>query len=434
METAALRPEEQKVARGGDGRWLALFCSARVAFSFIFTSYSAALPLLRDDWAMSAAQAGLVQSAWHLGYLLSLFTVGFLGDRFGAKRTYLWSAVAASVSALVFAAGASSFLSGAILYGLAGLCSGGSYTPGLALIAERFLPATRGRAMGYYLAAGSLGYAASVVVSSRLLPVGGWRLAFLVTCSLPVVGLVISFWALRATENIVHAPPDGRELWRAIPAVLSNKPALLSMLAYAFHCWELLGMWAWLPAYLAKAAQANAGGIESQAAAVGTGVLVAGLTYLTSMLGSLVGGALSDRWGRTLTMALFSCISLVFSFSFGWMLGWPLALLFAVAACYNFASIADSSIYSTALTELVEARSIGAAYAVRSVMGFGAGMISPWCFGLVIDMVRKVPEAPERLAWVLAWTTLGLGALPSPLMSWWLRLRPEAKQMARGRR
>jgi MFS family permease len=419
----------------GDSRWLVLFCSARVGFSFIFTSYAAALPLLRGDWSMSAAQAGMVQSAWHLGYLVSLFTVGFLGDRFGAKRIYLWSAVAASASALVFAAFASSFVSGAVLYGLAGLCSGGSYTPGLTLIAERFPPATRGRAMGFYLAAGSLAYALSIVASSQLFPIGGWRLAFAVTCSLPTVGLALSFWALRQTPNIIHtAPPGGRDVWRAIPAVVRNKPALLSMLAYMFHCWELLGMWAWLPAYLAAAALAAAKGAERQAAAVGIGVLLSGLTYLTSMLGSLVGGALSDRWGRTLSLILFSCTSLVFSFTFGWMLSWPLAILFVVAACYNFAGIADSSIHSTALTELVEPANIGAAYAVRSVMGFGAGIISPWFFGLVMDMVRGVPLASGRLAWGLAWTSLGLGALPGPFMSWWLRRRAEATKMARGLR
>ena len=429
-----MRPDEQYLARRDDSRWLLRFCGARVAFSFIFTSYSAALPLLRSDWSMSAAHAGMVQSAWHLGFLVSLFIVGFLSDRFGAKRTYLWSAVAASASALVFAAYASDFVSGTVLYGLAGLCSGGSYTPGLTLIAERFPPAIRGRAMGIFLAAGSLGYAASVVVSSQLFPIGGWRLAFWVTCSLPTFGLVLSLPTLRDTPNIIHEAPGSQAMWPAILTVLKNKPAVLSMLAYTFHCWELLGMWAWLPAFLAAAAQTASGRADPTTAAVGIGVLLSGLTYLTSMLGSLVGGTLSDQWGRTLTMLLFSCISLVFSFTFGWMLGWPLAVLFVAAAGYNLSSIADSSIYSTALTELVAPRYIGAAFAVRSVLGFSAGAISPWVFGLVLDTVRGGPLSSERLAWGLAWMSLGLGALPSPLMGWWLRRQPEAAKMARGLR
>ncbi len=245
---------------------------------------------------------------------------------------------------------------------------------------------------------------------------------------------MISLPALRDTPNVIHAAPGSQAVWPAIVTVLKNKPALLSMLAYTFHCWELLGMWAWLPAYLATAALATSGQMDSAAAAVGMGVLLSGLTYLTSMLGSLLGGTLSDRWGRTLTMLLFSCMSLAFSFTFGWMLGWPLAVLFVAAACYNLSAIADSSIYSTALTELVEPRYIGAAYAVRSVLGFGAGVISPWVFGLVMDMARGVPFSSERLGWGLAWMSLGLGALPSPFMSWWLRRRPEAAQMARGLR
>ena len=429
-----MKPEAQDRESSGDGRWLALFCLARIFFSFIFVSYSAALPLLRTDWAMSATQAGMVQSAWHLGYLVSLFAVGFLSDRFGAKRTFLWSAVAASISGLVFALFSSDFISGTILYGFAGLCSGGSYTPGLTLIAERFPPLKRGRAMGYFLAAGSFSYTLSIVISSQLFPIGGWRLAFLVTCGLPTVGLVLSLWALRTTPNIVYDTPGGRQMWRAIPIVLKNKPAFLSMLAYTSHCWELLGMWAWLPAYLAAAALTAAGEGQTATWAVGIGVLLSGLTYLTSMVGSLIGGALSDRWGRTLTTFIFSSLSLAFSFTFGWMLGWPLAILFIVASAYNLASIADSSIYSTALTELVEPQHIGAAYAVRSVLGFSAGAISPWIFGLVMDVVHGSSWSSETLAWGLAWTSLGLGALPSPLMNWWLRRQPEAIRMAHGRR
>ncbi len=399
-----------------DIRWLTLFCLARAAFSFIFTIYSAALPLLRIDWQMSAARAGMVQSGWHIGYMISLFGIGFLCDRFGAKRTYMWSAVAAGVSALVFAVFSSGFWSGLVLYGLAGLCSGGSYTPGLTIIAERFPPSTRGRAMGFYLAASSFGYALSIMLASRLFPLGGWRLAILVTCCMPAVGLAISILALKNTPNIVHAGSRGKAMRTAIPAVIKNRPALLSMLAYTFHCWELLGMWAWLPAFLAAAAQGASGQNASQSA-VELGVLLSGLTYFTSMLGSLTGGTLSDRWGRTWTLLLFSIISIGFSFSFGWMAGWPLSILFIIAACYNLTSIADSSIYSTALTELVEPPLIGAAYAVRSVLGFGAGAISPWVFGLVLDIARAAPNSSETLAWGLAWMSLGLGALPAPLMN-----------------
>ena len=429
-----MRSDIEGVEPGSASQWLILFCITRIFFSFIFVTYSAALPLLRSDWSMSATEAGMVQSAWHLGYLISLFVVGFLGDRFGAKRTFLWSAVAASASGFAFAVFASDFASGAILYGLAGLCSGGSYTPGLTLIAERFPPLRRGRAMGYYLAAGSLSYAICIVMSSQLFPIGGWRMAFLVTCSMPTVGLVLSFWVLHNTPNIIHPGAGSLEMWRAIPAVLKNKPALISMLAYTSHCWELLGMWAWLPAYLAAGAVAATMQGSSNASAIGVGVLLSGLTYLTSMLGSLIGGTLSDRWGRTLTMLLFSCISLAFSFGYGWMFGWPLAVLFLAAACYNLSAIADSSIYSTALTELVEPRLIGAAYAVRSVLGFSAGAISPWVFGLVMDVVHGASWSSERLAWGLAWTSLGLGALLAPLMNWWLRRMPEAVRMARGRR
>ncbi len=414
-----------------DWRWLTLFCMARAAFSFIFMSYSAALPLLREQWAMSPTRAGMIQSAWHLGYLVSLFVVGLLGDRFGAKRVYLWSSVVAGVSALVFASFASGFVSGLVLYGICGLCSGGSYTPGLTLLAENFPPASRGRAMGFYLASGSLGYALSVIFSGMLFPVGGWRLAFLVTGSMPCFGLLLSLWCLRHTPNRVYAGSAVSNLRYSLTTVVKDKPVLLSMLSYTFHSWELLGLWAWLPAYLAAAAQAS-GTAGNAAYAVEYAVALSGLTYFTSMLGSFIGGILSDRWGRSASILLFSCVSLTFSFTFGWMFGGPLTILFAAAAIYNLVSIADSSIHSTALTELVKPQNIGAAYAVRSVLGFGAGAISPMFFGLMIDLGRSGTMGSEYLGWGLAWTCLGLGALPGPLMSWRLRRRPEARLMAGG--
>jgi MFS family permease len=166
--------------------WLLQFCAARAAFATMFTAWSAVLPLLRTDWQMTAWQAGMVQSAYHVGFLVSLFSVGFLSDRFGARRIYLLTGAAAVASGLLFAFLAEGFASALLLYGLTGLCSGGSYTPGLAIVAQR-MPERRGLALGFYLAAASLGYAIGLLIASAMIPLAGWRGGFVVTALFPAV-------------------------------------------------------------------------------------------------------------------------------------------------------------------------------------------------------------------------------------------------------
>lgn len=420
-----------KHAPQSDAAWLTELCLSRIGFVLIFTTYSAALPLLKADWSMSASEAGMVQSAWHVGYLISLFAVGFISDRIGAKQTFLAGSILASISALAFAFFADSFASGLLLYGMTGLCSGASYTPGLTLISERFVAHQRGRAMGWYLATASFGYGISLILSGLLMPHVGWRGAFIVTACGPLAGALISFWALRATPNVVHARGAEHVGGFALLAVWRNKPAMLLIWAYVFHSWELLGMWAWLPAYLAVSVT-HGGSMTAQAA--GVGAMLTALTYITSMGGSIYGGAFSDRWGRTKVILWGACLSLVCSFAFGWMMALPLWLLVAVAAFYNITAISDSSVYSTAITELVPPQYLGAAYALRSLLGFGAGVISPWVFGLVIDWARGEPLRSESMAWGLAWTSLGIGAVLGPLMTLKLRRMPEATKMAGGLR
>jgi MFS family permease len=80
----------------GSGAWLALLCSSRVLAATWFVAYSAVLPLTQAAWSLSARQAGMIQAAFHLGYLTSLFIVGFIADHFGAKRAYLTTGIADS--------------------------------------------------------------------------------------------------------------------------------------------------------------------------------------------------------------------------------------------------------------------------------------------------------------------------------------------------
>lgn len=177
---------------------------------------------------------------------------------------------------------------------------------------------------------------------------------------------------------------------------------MLATWAYTFHSCEMLGMKAWMPAFLAAAAYVS-GSNATQAASLGAGLTA--IAYIGSMAGSVAGGALSDRMGRTWTMLVMSFASITCSLSLGWMIGLPLWLLVVIAAFYSFAAIGDSSVCSTAITELVPPRYIGAAYSVRSALGFGAGAFSPWVFGVVLDATRAARASP---AWScgLAWCAL----------------------------
>ena len=364
-------------------------------------------------WSLSAREAGLIQSGFHLGYLTSLFIVGFIADHFGARRAYLTTGIAACASPWAFVLFADGFWSAFWLHALTGLCQGGSYTPALALINDNVERARRGRAMGFLIAGSSAGYALCLGIAGLALKFTDWRGALTVIATLPVLSWLLALVILKDTINRIHPRPAGESLLAALPAVWRNRRGMLSIWGYSFHNWELLGLWAWLPAFLTAAVIFHGNDLESSSSVA---LMLSGLTYLANIAGSITGGTMADRWGRTQTILLWSCVSLALSFAIGWLIALPLALLVAIACLYNFAGIADSSTHSTVLAESVPSHYLGVAYAVRSVIGFGAGVISPVAFGWVLDLFSSQPYA-----WGMAWMTLGVGALLGPLAT--LRLQ-----------
>lgn len=115
-------------------------------------------------------------------------------------------------------------------------------------------------------------------------------------------------------------------------------------------------------------------------------------------------------------MMIASVASLCVSFAFGWLWSAPLWLLAAAAAVYNLCAIADSSVYSTALADVAAPHRLGVAYSVRSVMGFGAGALSAWVFGVSLDWGQARFGSGSTQGWVMARTSVGLGALLGRVM------------------
>jgi len=406
---------------GGRG-WLGAICLSRVGSYMVYIAYAATLPVLQREWHLSGTAAGSIASSFQMAYAISLMGCSALADRVGARRVFLVGTIASAVVAGAFAMFARDYWSGLWLYTLLAVTLGSTYTTGILLVAENVPVERRGRAMGAYLAGHSLGLALALVLAGAAIPRGGYVLTFWLLALGPVAGAAVAWVAAGSTANIIPPRATGQ---RFGAEVLRNRPAMLVIAGYTFHSWELLGMWAWTPAFLA--ACFVAAGTELTRGA-GLGAYITSLFHLTGMVAALLAGVFADRFGRTPVILIMATISAACSLVFGWLVGASLALIVGVGLLYGFAALGDSPIYSTAITEVVAPAYRGSALALRSLLGYGAGAIAPLLFGAILDWYG----ANTPGAWGWAFVSLGVAGLGAVLSAVLLYRTTEAQVLHRG--
>ena len=367
---------------------------ARACTTAVFMTYPAILGWLMDAWQMTATRAGLVQGAFTASFAVSLLVVSFLCDRFGARRVFAWAAISCAVSALLFAAVARSFESAVVCMALLGAAQGATYTPAIMLASANAPPDRRASAVGWILAGMSAGYVMSILIANAMLAVADYRLSFAVTAGVTVVGSALS---LAATQNARDqiAPMDA--IWTSHDGAWQRQARLLT-LGYVGHAWELFGAWAWIPAFLTASllSQGRMSGIE-------LGVWTAITLHVSGFFSSFLSGYAADRFGARPVLAAFALVGAACSLAMGWLGELNVALLLALVWIYGFAIIGDSSVLSAAMTEAVPASQLGRALGLRSILGVGAGSVSPIAFGMALDMT------PASVSWGFAFSTLAVG-------------------------
>jgi MFS family permease len=385
-------------------RRILTICAARVFLFATFMTVAAAIPLIIKDWGLTAAAAGAIVTSFSIGYALSMFVFAWAADHYGAKRMTVVSAVAAAATSCVFGFLARDWWTAFFLYGFIGLAQGGVYTPLVMLLSDEVEPRRRGKAMGWLIASTSIGYATSLAASGLGIALGSWRIAFILTGVLPVVGAIVLIAALAPLPNRIHPRPAETRL---TDELLGNRETRLLTAGYVAHSWELLGMWAWIPAFLA-AAFAIKGAAASGAAA--SSAYLSGVLHLFGATAAFTMGRLSDRMGRRPLLMLLAGAGAVLSFGIGWLVHAPPALLVPLAFAYAFVCLGDSPVLTTALSQTVRPGYLGAALAWRALMGFGAGAIAPLAVGLAFDLTQSSGAAPSA-SWGMAFSTLGIGGL-----------------------
>ncbi|HMB32998.1 MAG TPA: MFS transporter [Methylomirabilota bacterium] len=391
-------------------------------------AYPAVLAVVQREWGLSSTAAGSISSAYQLGTALALVVVSALADHVDPRLIFIVSAGLTAGVSLLIPALAYGHLSALVLFGAVAVAVAGIYTPGIMLLAERFEPVRRGRAMGWFLAASSLGYVLALVVGGAVVARLGWRAALFVLALGPVLCFALSlvlFHGARAPRP--RAPAPARRMFDT--DLSGNRPAQLMIWGYVFHSWELLGMWAWTPAFVAAALAVHGATLER---AAGLGASLSAIFHVMGIFASATGGALSDRWGRTAVIAGMMLVSSACSFAFGWMLAAPLLLIVVVGSVYGFSALGDSPVYSTGITETVKPERLGSALAVRSLLGFGAGAVAPIVFGRVLDLYGG--RSAGAAGWGWAFSVLGAGGVLGLGCMLWLRRLPGARRLAGGKR
>lgn len=395
-------------------QWTLGVCAARILLFATFMTVASVIPLLIEEWSIGAAEAGAIVTSFTVSYAISLFAFAWAADHIGAKRAIVISAIASAVTSAAFGLFADGWLSAFVLYGAVGLAQGGVYTPLIMLFAERNEPARRGRAMGWLVGSTSVGYAGSLFLAGVALGFGGYREVFLLTGFAPTIGAVLLCLCLRRIENRIHPRPP-----RALrgQGVFGTRDARLLTTGYTAHCWELLGSWAWLPSLIAAAYAIGGSDIvgASQSSAVATGAM-----HVIGAAASFIMGGLSDRLGRRAVLLSVGAAAAVLSFSIGWLVWIPAALLVALALAYSFLTIGDSPVLTTAITEAIEPGRLGFVLAVRSLLGFGAGALAPLAAGLAYDGAGALGW-PAAVAWGCTFGVLGIGGAIAALSAYRLR-------------
>jgi MFS family permease len=381
-----------------------LLCLAEALSMAGFAAYPAFLPTLRAAWGLSGTQAGFVGGAFFFGYMVAVPFLAGMTDHLDARLVFSASCLVAACGTAGFGFFATGAASAALLQAVAGAGLAGTYMPGLKALTDRIAGPRQPRYVAFYTATFGVGTSLSLLAAGQLGRMLDWPAAIALLGLGPVAAGLIVFLGLAASP-----PPVGRHTswWPRFGPVLANREIRAYVLGYAVHCWELFGLRSWMVAFIAFGYAASGSRdpwlAPSEAAAV---------INLFGLPASILGNEVAGRLGRRRWIVGIMAASGLLCWLAGLAAALPWWLMLAVLAVYFVAVMADSASLTAGLVGVTQPAERGAAMAIYSLLGFGAGFVAPLVFGATLDAAGSGPPA-----WALAFGSLGFGCLVWALSS-----------------
>lgn len=357
-------------------------------------SATAVVADLRQEWNLSLAASVWLTSAVQVGFVLgAVASSGLnLSDRVAPQRLFAFGAMGAAACTALLSLSVHTLAGAIMLRALTGVFLAGVYPVGLKLMASWAPESERGRALGILVGALTLGSGLPYLISG--LPIDHWRAVLQIAALITAIGGFLSLALVRPGPQFSTGPTRLYPRF-ALTLFRLRRPRLIN-LAYLGHMWELYALWTWLPIFLMSTRAGRPSDASSR-------VLL--LTFLAvgvaGAVGCLLGGMAADRFGRTISAATSLGVSgtccLLTPFVHG--AGTPIISTFALL--WGAAVIADSGVFSTALSESIDAKYVGTALTIQTATGFLLTTVS----------IQLVQITANVVGWQYAFTILAVGPI-----------------------
>ncbi|TCB64621.1 MFS transporter [Acinetobacter sp. ANC 4178] len=346
--------------------------------------YGVALPLLMQEWGLSAVQAGLLASTALFGMMFGAMSFGTLSDKLGRKKTIM-ICVAIFSGFTFLGAFASSPVEFGILRFLAGLGIGGVMPNVVALMTEYAPKRIRSTLVAVMFSGYAIGGMTSALLGAWLVTDYGWKIMFFIA-GIPFVALPIIWKFLpeslmfltkkgetaQVAEIVQKISPeqhinaetrfvlnDGIAGDEAPLRALFQQGRLFSTLMFwvaFFMCLLMVyALGSWLPKLMIQAGYS-----------LGASMLFLFALNIGGMVGAIGGGALADRFHLKPVLSIMFTVGALALILLGF--NSPQAVLYTLIAVAGAATIGSQILLYTFVAQFYPT-------AVRSTgMGWASGI------------------------------------------------------------